>query len=101
MMWATTDEMGSTIETFDVILDFDRLGGDMIDLIAVDGNDMAPGDQGFTFIGRAGFTGPGQIRYEDWRGNTYIYVNTDADRDFEAGIRVNGLHTVDVNWFSL
>jgi Ca2+-binding RTX toxin-like protein len=97
--WATPSEMGLTVETFDVIRDFNRLDGDMINLSGVDGDETTPGSQGFTFIGRDGFTGPGQIRYEDWRGNTYVYVNTDADLSFEAGLRLEGLHTVRPFWF--
>jgi Ca2+-binding RTX toxin-like protein len=100
-MWGSAWEAGLTVETFDVIWDFNRQDGDLIGFSGIDANEMIAGNQEFSFIGRGAFTAPGQIRYEDWRGDTYIYVNTDGDLDFEGGIRVEGLHTVNASWFYL
>jgi Ca2+-binding RTX toxin-like protein len=49
----------------DYILDFSHAQGDKIDLVSIDANILAAGNQKFTFIGEAGFTGtPGELRYE-------------------------------------
>jgi Ca2+-binding RTX toxin-like protein len=100
-MWGTPAGMGTTVETFDVVEDFSRPDGDLLGFDGIDANELVAGNQAFTFIGTARFTRPGQIRYEDWRGDTYIYVNTDGDLGFEGGIRLAGLHAVDASWFYL
>jgi Ca2+-binding RTX toxin-like protein len=100
-IWNTTGELGWTVATFDVVEDFSRAAGDLLGFSGIDANEALAGDQSFRFIGRAAFSQPGEIRYEDWRGDTYIYVNTDADRDFEGGIRLEGIHTPDPSWFYL
>ena len=49
----------------DAIKDFSAAQGDIIDLTAVDANDLLPGDQAFSFLGTGAFTGgPGEARYE-------------------------------------
>jgi Tol biopolymer transport system component len=46
-----------------VIDDFSHAQGDKIDLSAIDADTTTPGDQAFTFIGTAAYTGVGQLRY--------------------------------------
>ncbi len=46
----------------DIIQDF-RLNEDLIDLSRLDANFLDAGSQDFTFIGRAAFSGAGQLRY--------------------------------------
>ncbi len=49
----------------DAIKDFSSAQGDIIELTAIDANDLLPGDQGFSFLGTSAFTGgPGEVRYE-------------------------------------
>ena len=62
----TTPAEAGNGATRDVITDFEganAVGGDVIDVNAIDANTVAAGDQTFTFIGTATFTAPGQLRY--------------------------------------
>jgi Ca2+-binding RTX toxin-like protein len=63
----------------DVITDFVGNGiftGDAIDVATIDANDLLAGNQAFTFIGAAAFTGVGQLRYSGGllQGNTDLSV---------------------------
>lgn len=53
----------SSATASDRIIDFGRSQGDKIDLAAVDANELVTGDQAFRFIGTAGFTAVGQLRF--------------------------------------
>ncbi|MGL4965689.1 MAG: calcium-binding protein [Inquilinus sp.] len=69
----------------DVIGDFSHAQGDRIDLSAIDANTSAAGDQAFTFIGTATYTGvAGQLRYHSDGVVTTIAgdVNGDGVSDF-------------------
>ena len=60
----------------DRILDFSRAEGDRIDLSGVDANDQVNGNEAFKFIGQAEFTAPGQLRFYQENGDTYVEGNT-------------------------
>jgi Ca2+-binding RTX toxin-like protein len=62
----------------DHIADF-KLKKDVVDLSAIDANASLAGDQAFTFIGKAAFTGLGQLRYEQVGGHTEISGNVAGD----------------------
>ncbi len=69
----------------DVIIDF-APGTDRIDLSALDAVASVDGDQAFTFIGSAAFTGQaGQLRCEAFGDRTFILgdVNGDGGADFQ------------------
>jgi Ca2+-binding RTX toxin-like protein len=69
----------------DVIVDFSP--SDTMDLRDIDANTTASGNQAFTFIGSASFTGAGQLRYElNGAGNTVVQadVNGDLTADFQV-----------------
>jgi Ca2+-binding RTX toxin-like protein len=101
-MWGNAAETGLTNATADVITDFSFAAGDRIDLHYIDANAYAAGDQAFTFIGIAAFSGaPGEIRYYQSGGDTYIQMQTGTSVDVEGVIRLNGLHTPDASWFVL
>ncbi|MEO3997844.1 cadherin-like domain-containing protein [Mesorhizobium sp. CAU 1732] len=76
----------------DIIMDFAR-GQDRISLYDVDANITMAGDQAFTFLGNAAFSGAaGQLRYSAY-GNVCLVdgdVNGDGIADFQ--IQVNGTH---------
>jgi Ca2+-binding RTX toxin-like protein len=83
---ADTFDFNSVAETLpatrDVIMDFSRGQGDKIDLSNIDARVDLAGDQAFTFIGTAAFTGiDGQLR----QGGSVIQgdVNGDTVADFE------------------
>jgi Ca2+-binding RTX toxin-like protein len=71
----------------DRILDFER-GSDRIDLTAIDANTGLSGDQAFTFIGNAAFSGTaGQLRAYSDSNNAY-FIAGDVDGDQSADIIV-------------
>jgi Ca2+-binding RTX toxin-like protein len=67
----------STLASSDVIADFDVT--DVIDLSAIDADETLAGNQAFSFIGEAVFSGAGQIRYFiDDAGRTIVQVETNG-----------------------
>jgi serralysin len=86
----------------DVIGDFSRAGGDVIDLSAVDANETISGNQAFTFIGAGRSSGnPGEISYFYEDGDTYIQLQTNTSPEAEGMIRLVGIHTPEASWFVL
>ena len=68
----------------DTIEDFER-GADIVGLINIDAREDRPGDQAFTFIGRAKFSGiSGELRFKNER----LEADTDGngEADFEVAI---------------
>jgi hypothetical protein len=68
----------------DVIVSFGAL--DVIDLAAVDAKVGVAGDQGFTWIGSAAFTGAGQLRYAASGADKIIQGSTEGDAAAELEI---------------
>ncbi len=67
----------------DTIIDFWRADGDTVDLSAIDANTIAAGNQAFSFIGNAGFSGSaGQLRYATAINQIQGDVNGDGVADF-------------------
>ncbi|WP_210484690.1 calcium-binding protein [Microvirga antarctica] len=82
-----TYESGPTAP--DRILDFDTR--DVIDLAAIDANTGRAGNQHFTFIGTADFTGAGQVRFElDGHGNTIVEANANSDLSADFTLVLSG-----------
>jgi Ca2+-binding RTX toxin-like protein len=70
----------------DYITDFSSSQRDRIDLSKIDAKTGVAGNQTFTFIGTAEFSGSkGELRYDEFGGDSYIEadVNGDAAADFE------------------
>jgi Ca2+-binding RTX toxin-like protein len=99
-VWRTVTETGVLVVDMDLITDFNRREGDLIDVHEIDADETTFGNQDFTFVGPGGFSAPGQISYVTVGTETWIILNTDADTAGEAAIRVAGVHTVDASWFS-
>jgi Ca2+-binding RTX toxin-like protein len=100
--WNDTAESGTASWTRDSVEDFNRAEGDRLDLANIDANVYTPGNQAFTFIGTADFSGIGQIRYYHDNGNTYIEMQTSIPTsDPEGVICLHGIHTPDASWFTL
>jgi Ca2+-binding RTX toxin-like protein len=71
----------------DRIFDF-QIGADRIDVTALDANALVPGDQEFTFIGDASFSGvAGQMRGY-WGANNSYFIAGDVDGDRNADLLV-------------
>lgn len=76
----------STPGARDVITDFNRSQNDKISLGGIDSNTLLSGNQAFTFIGAAAFSGvAGQLRYASSGGVTLVSgdVNGDGVADFQ------------------
>ncbi|HEX8579958.1 MAG TPA: M10 family metallopeptidase C-terminal domain-containing protein [Allosphingosinicella sp.] len=77
--------------SIDTILDF--TAGDRIGLTALDANSTAGGNQAFSFIGSAAFTGAGQVR-ATYDANTNLWtVSGDIDGDGTADFQINVMRT--------
>lgn len=73
----------------DTIRDFSP-GDDLIDLAALDANGGIAGDQSFTFIGSAGYSGTaGELRsFTSAAGITYVSADVTGDRSTDFQIRL-------------
>jgi hypothetical protein len=83
-VWRTTAETGVAAEDADVVLDFNPGQLEFLIVSPIDADETVAGDQEFTVIGIADFTGPGQIRSFTTATDTYILLNTDNDLTQEA-----------------
>ena len=85
------DFAGLNAQTADRILDFVTEDGDLIDLSALDAI-MGGGDDAFTFIADAEFSGTaGELRYEFFQNTTMIYMDVDGDGGADYAIRLDGV----------
>ena len=100
--WNAANETSLNVLTADRIMDFNAAEGDRIDLSGIDANVYAAGNQAFTFIGNAAFSGaPGEINYYQAGGKTNIQMQTGTSVDIEGVIRLDGIHTPEASWFVL
>jgi len=86
----STNDSTLAVSGRDTILDFSRADGDKINLVAIDANAGAAGDQAFSFVGAAAFSGAaGQLRVERSGADFYAFgdVNGDAVADFNLLLR--------------
>jgi Ca2+-binding RTX toxin-like protein len=94
-------DTGTVPGTFDVIHDFNKAEGDVINVSPMDSNPLIDGVQHWTFVGGAPLTAPGQISVANDGVDTLLLFNTDTDGAAEAVIKVGGLQPVDAGWFLL
>jgi len=85
------------------LTDFNRGLGERIDLSTIDAIAGTPGDQAFSFIGNAAFTGaPGQLRWQDLGGGTLLVQgNVDSGTAAELTILLKVTGPVQADWFIL
>jgi len=75
----------------DRIFDFDRVGGDKIDLSGIDANGALAGEGAFTFVGTAPFSKvAGQLRYEIVSNQLHVHGDVDGDGVADFSFLVNG-----------
>jgi Ca2+-binding RTX toxin-like protein len=110
-VWHSTYDTTLAGQAADIVTDFNRADGDLLDFHYIDAN--ATGgtvDDAFTFVGvvdvtqGGSFTAPGQIGYFTTPTDTFILLNTEVDAGIDyqdATIRVAGVHNVDASWFVL
>jgi hypothetical protein len=99
--WGSMAETGIDPATVDRIDDFSFADGDRIDVSDCDANAEVIGNQTFTFIGIADYSGAGQIRVVYDSTSTYLAFSTDSDPDNDAVIRVWDVHSPTAAWFVL
>jgi serralysin len=93
-------DSGITAQDRDTIVDFDRTL-EVIHVDAIDAIAGTAGDDAFTFQGRLGFDGAGQIRIKDYADGILVLLNTDADSTPEMSIYLQGVFVVDEANFAL
>jgi Ca2+-binding RTX toxin-like protein len=99
----TVSESGVGTGNRDVIEDFER-GVDVINLAGVDANATRLGNQAFTFIGGASFTGrAGEMRAEfsDVTDNLVLRMDVNGDGLSDMNIEVANVVSMSVNDFVL
>lgn len=86
----------------DRIRDFDSTESDLIHLAKIDANEIARGNNRFTFIGDDKFSGDaGELRYKAGASSTAVYGDTDGDGRADFKIVLSGVHTLDSGDFVL
>ena len=89
--YLAVEESGPLASGRDRIRDFGIAERDIIDLTAIDADITLAGDQAFTLIAGAVFTAPGQLRFAQSAGDTFVFANIDADVSADLSIRLDGL----------
>jgi Ca2+-binding RTX toxin-like protein len=91
-----SDVVAGNAGAVDLIVDLEAK--DWIDLSAIDADAVTAGDQAFVVVAAfSGAAGEARIRYNGTSDSTRIDLNTDADADIEAAIRIAGDHTDHAN----
>jgi Ca2+-binding RTX toxin-like protein len=97
--WHFSNSPDSGLRDPDYIKDFSHAQGDKIDVSPIDANENLAGNQSFSFIGSADFTGiAGQLRYEihDVKpGYHYTSITGDLDGDGVADFQINAAGKID------
>lgn len=83
-------DVSATARDADLIGDFSRAEGDKIDLSGLDANVTVAGDQAFTFIGTAAFSGAaGELRVETIGGQLVLAGDHDGDKIADGFVAVD------------
>jgi len=86
------ETLGTPITLADQILDFSRLQGDKIDVSLADASSLEAGDQAFSFVGDAAFSGvAGELRYVKSSAATYVMGDVNGDRVADFSVWVKGV----------
>jgi Ca2+-binding RTX toxin-like protein len=95
-------DTGTTAKTEDTIVDFSVKDKDMLNLSAFDANVDKKGNQDFTFINSADFDHKaGELRFEQVKGNTYVYGDLDGDAKADFAIHLDGSVALKAGSFDL
>ena len=85
-----------------MIGDFSRSQGDRIDLTGIDANTWQSGNQAFTMIGSAAFSGAaGQLHYQHSSGRTIVEGDVNGDRVADFQVELVGRITLSSGDFVL
>lgn len=102
-VWKSVAEAPNDPENIDIIVDFNAAEGDRIRLGKIDANTTTGGNQAFTFIGGAEFTGQaGQLRLSpDGQGNGIIEGDVNGDGLADLAIGLFGVESLSAGSFFL
>ncbi|MDX1006775.1 protease [Sinorhizobium medicae] len=96
---ALSDSIGSGRDT---ILDFTLAQNDRIDLSAIDASHALAGNQAFTYVGTAAFSGKaGELRYDKGASDTYIFADVNGDKKADFSIHLDDAVTLAKGYFIL
>jgi serralysin len=90
-VWSSIDEIGLFNLDPDIVTDYSSAQGDVLHFTNIDADETIAGNQDFTFIGTAAFTGPGQINLVSNGTDTFVQLNTNADLTVDGIIQLNGV----------
>ena len=83
------------------ITDFTQ-GEDVIQLSRIDADSVTGGNQAFTFVGAAAFSGTaGELRYEQSAAATFVQMDVDGDGNADRMIRLDGVINLTASDFIL
>ncbi|AFL51454.1 putative protease [Sinorhizobium fredii USDA 257] len=90
----------SSAVSSDTVFDFLLSEQDRIDLSAIDANSSVAGNQAFSFIGVAAFSGSaGQLRVVKQTSDTYIYGDLNGDKVADLKIHLDDAVTLTKDYF--
>ena len=88
-------DVSATLAQADLIGDFRHAERDRIDLRGLDANSALAGDQAFTFVGQAAFSGTaGELRFAFQNGETVLTGDTNGDAVADVFLRVSDQTTL-------
>ncbi|MEH6522006.1 calcium-binding protein [Sulfitobacter sp.] len=93
-----TDSSGTSRDT---IADFGVGGADLIDLSTIDANPIVGGNQAVSFIGAAGFSEAGQVRFATNGTNGFVLGDVDGDGNVDLNILLLGVTSIGASDFVL
>lgn len=91
----------STTASRDVIADFGVGGADLVDLSGIDANTVNAGNQAFNFIGSAGFSAAGQLRFATNGTNGFVLGDVNGDGVEDLNILLLGVTSMTAGDFIL
>lgn len=101
-LFANASHLDASRALTDFIVDFTQADGDLIDLQGIDANTNANGNQAFSFVGMAAFSGTaGELRYLHVNGQTVVQMDTDGDGNHDLSLMLDGVIDLTANDFIL
>lgn len=84
------------------IADFSRAEAENINLVRIDANAAAPGDQAFAFVANAAFSGAaGELRWTATTGGVLVEGDVNGDQTADLTLFLAGATTAQAAWFIL
>ncbi len=99
-VFRANSDFNSTRATADVITDFGQAANERMNFAAIDANTNTGANDDFEWISTNAFSNtPGELRYVQDGGNTFVEGDTNGDGVADIVLRLNGLYTLDASNF--